>query len=76
MPHLALYTFGVLKSPLTDPAPLIREFHESSKDVYQEIERHPGYIAQAEAADHSRGTLFDWDWGEWGEFAHTHHISA
>ncbi|WP_210593043.1 DUF3291 domain-containing protein [Streptomyces sp. GESEQ-35] len=69
MPHLALYTFGVLKSPLTDPARLTREFHESGEAVYRGIGQHPGYIAQAEAADHNRGTLFDWDWGEWGEFA-------
>ncbi|MEV6421040.1 DUF3291 domain-containing protein [Streptomyces sp. NPDC051662] len=71
MPHLALYTFGVLKSPLTDPARLTREFHESGEAVYREIGRHPGYLARAEAADRSLGawTDFDSDWGEWGEFA-------
>ncbi|MEU6927532.1 DUF3291 domain-containing protein [Streptomyces sp. NPDC046631] len=71
MPHLALYTFGVLKSPLADPAPLTREFHESGEAVYREIGRHPGYIARAEAVDRSLGarTDFDSDWGEWGEFA-------
>ncbi|MFI8192014.1 DUF3291 domain-containing protein [Streptomyces sp. NPDC085946] len=69
MPRLALYTFGVLKSPLTDPARLTQEFYESGEAVYREIGRRPGYIAHAEAADHSRGTLFGSDWGEWGEFA-------
>ncbi|MCF3141751.1 DUF3291 domain-containing protein [Streptomyces platensis] len=69
MPQLALYTFGVLKSPLADPAPLTQEFYEIGEVVYQEIGRHPGYIAHAEPADHSRGTLFDADWGAWGEFA-------
>jgi hypothetical protein len=71
MPRLALYTFGVLKSPLTDPGRLTREFHESGEAVYREIGRHPGYIARAEAAGRSLGarTDFDSDWGEWGEFA-------
>lgn len=71
MPHLALYTFGVLKSPVTDPARLTREFHESGEAVYREIGQHPGYIARAEAADRSLGarTDFNSDWGEWGEFA-------
>lgn len=71
MPHLALYTFGVLTSALADPAPLTREFHESGRAVYEEIGRHPGYVARAEAADRSLGarTDFDSDWGEWGEFA-------
>lgn len=69
MPHLALYTFGVLKSPLTDPGPLTREFYESGEAVYREIGRHPGYIAHAEAARHIQGVLFDADWGAWGEFA-------
>jgi hypothetical protein len=68
MPHLALYTFGVLKSPLTDPAPLAREFYERGEAVYREIGQHPGYIARAEAAHHIQGVLFDADWGEWGEF--------
>ncbi len=35
MPQLALYTFGVLKSPLADPGPLTREFHDSSEAVYR-----------------------------------------
>ncbi|WP_329166494.1 DUF3291 domain-containing protein [Streptomyces sp. NBC_01267] len=71
MPHLALYTFGVLKSPLADPARLTREFHESGAAVYREIGGHPAYIARAEAADRSLGarTDFESDWGEWGEFA-------
>ncbi|MEU7278202.1 DUF3291 domain-containing protein [Streptomyces sp. NPDC045431] len=68
MPHLALYTFSVLKSPLTDPGPLTREFYESGEAVYQEIGRHPGFIAHAEPAHHIQGVLFDADWGEWGEF--------
>ncbi|OON81013.1 DUF3291 domain-containing protein [Streptomyces tsukubensis] len=69
MSHLALYTFGVLKSPLTDPAPLTREFHESGGAIYPKISEHPGYLARAEAAEGGRGTLFDLDWGAWGEFA-------
>ncbi|MGW9448783.1 DUF3291 domain-containing protein [Streptomyces sp. NPDC055632] len=69
MPRLALYTFGVLKSPLTDPAPLTRELHARGKAVYQEISRHPGYLARAEAKGGARGTHFDLDWGEWGDFA-------
>ncbi|GAA1908932.1 DUF3291 domain-containing protein [Streptantibioticus ferralitis] len=74
MLQLALYTFGVLKSPLSDPAPLTREFHETAEAVYREIGQYPGcqypgYVARAEASDRSRGTLFDRDWGEWGEFA-------
>lgn len=69
MPHLALYTFGVLKSPLTDPARLTREFHDSAEAIYRQISQHPGYIARAEAADHDGGTLFDLGWGEWGVFA-------
>ncbi|WBQ04014.1 DUF3291 domain-containing protein [Kribbella sp. CA-293567] len=71
MPQLALYTFGVLKSPLTDPAPATREFHASGGSVYGEVGRQPGYIAHAQAADRSLGTQtdFDSDWGEWGEFA-------
>jgi len=69
MPHLALYTFGVLKSPLADPGLLTQEFYDIGEAVYREIGRHPGYLAHAEPADHSRGTLFDADWGEWGEFA-------
>ncbi|MFD7663092.1 DUF3291 domain-containing protein [Streptomyces sp. NPDC059788] len=69
MPHLALYTFGVLKSPLTDPAPLTRELRDSGEAVYRTISGHPGYLARAEAADRGRGTHFDLDWGAWGEFA-------
>ncbi|MDI5964437.1 DUF3291 domain-containing protein [Streptantibioticus silvisoli] len=69
MPHLALYTFGVLKSPLADPAPLTRAFHDSGEAVYRQIGRHPGFLARAEAADGGRGTLFDLDWGAWGAFA-------
>ncbi|MEV0263328.1 DUF3291 domain-containing protein [Streptomyces sp. NPDC050617] len=69
MPHLALYTFGVLKSPLADRAPLTREFLDSADAVYQKISQSPGYVAHAEAADGGRGTHFDLDWGAWGEFA-------
>ncbi|MEV8479824.1 DUF3291 domain-containing protein [Streptomyces sp. NPDC051173] len=69
MPHLALYTFGVLKSPLTDPTPLTRELQDSGKAIYWKISQHPGYLARAEAADGGRGTHFDLDWGAWGEFA-------
>ncbi|WP_059010046.1 DUF3291 domain-containing protein [Streptomyces specialis] len=69
MTHLALYTFGVLKSPLADPAPLTREFHDRGEVVYRKIGRRPGYLARAEPADGHRGTLFDADWGAWGEFA-------
>ncbi|WP_035795161.1 DUF3291 domain-containing protein [Kitasatospora mediocidica] len=69
MSQLALYTFGVLKSPLADPGPLTRELHGSSEAVYRTISRHPGYVARAEPADGARGTLFDLDWGAWGAFA-------
>ncbi|MGK5547563.1 DUF3291 domain-containing protein [Streptomyces sp. URMC 127] len=69
MPRLALYTFGVLKSPLADPGPLTREFYDIGEDVYRQISRHPGYLAHAEAAAGSRGSHFDLDWGAWGEFA-------
>lgn len=69
MPHLALYTFGVLKSPLSDPAPLTSEFYETGEAVYRKIGRHPGYLAHAETADGDRGVLFGADWGAWGEFA-------
>ncbi|MFJ6657420.1 DUF3291 domain-containing protein [Streptomyces sp. NPDC091377] len=70
MPHLALYTFGVLKSPLADPSPLTREFHESGEAAYREIAQQPGYLARAESTDRSLGarTDFDADWGDWGEF--------
>ncbi|MFE3634752.1 DUF3291 domain-containing protein [Streptomyces cellostaticus] len=69
MPQLALYTFGVLKSPLADPAPLTRELHDSGEAVYPEISRQPGYLAHAEPAYGAGGTHFDLDWGAWGEFA-------
>ncbi|MFF5719255.1 DUF3291 domain-containing protein [Streptomyces buecherae] len=69
MPHLALYTFGVLRSPLTDPSPLAGEFLERGEAIYQKISQHPGYLAHAEAADGERGAHFDLDWGAWGEFA-------
>ncbi|MFF8271500.1 DUF3291 domain-containing protein [Streptomyces sp. NPDC016562] len=69
MPHLALYTFGVLKSPLTDPGPVTREFYERGEAVYRTISQHPGYLAHAEAAEAGRGALFGADWGAWGEFA-------
>ncbi|MFF6806901.1 DUF3291 domain-containing protein [Streptomyces sp. NPDC012616] len=69
MPRLALYTFGVLKSPLVDPASLTREFYDIGGAVYRTVSRHPGYLAHAEAADADRGTLFEADWGVWGEFA-------
>lgn len=68
MPHLALYTFGVLKSPVADPAPLTREFQDTGGPVYQKISQHPGYLAHAEAADDGQGAHFDLDWGAWGEF--------
>ncbi|WP_046728069.1 DUF3291 domain-containing protein [Streptomyces humi] len=68
MPHLALYTFGVLKSPLAEPAPLTREFYDIGAAVYRKISRQPGYVAHAEAADGDRGALFGADWGAWGEF--------
>lgn len=69
MPRLALYTFGVLKSPLADPGPATREFYDTGEDVYRSIGQHPGYLAHAEAADGDRGMLFGADWGAWGEFA-------
>ncbi|MFD8232913.1 DUF3291 domain-containing protein [Streptomyces sp. NPDC059696] len=69
MPHFALYTFGVLKSPLADPAPLTLEFYGVGEAVYRKVSRHPGYLAHAEAADGERGVLFEADWGAWGQFA-------
>ncbi|RSS63440.1 DUF3291 domain-containing protein [Streptomyces sp. WAC06614] len=69
MPRLALYTFGVLTSPLADPAPLTHELHDRSEPVYRQISRHPGYLAHAEAPDADRGSHFDLDWGAWGAFA-------
>ncbi|APU43570.1 MULTISPECIES: DUF3291 domain-containing protein [unclassified Streptomyces] len=68
MPRLALYTFGVLKSPLADPGPLTREFYDTGEAVYRGIGRHPGYLAHAEAAAGDRGAHFGADWGAWGEF--------
>lgn len=68
MPQLALYTFGVLKAPLADPTDIVREFHESAAGIYQQISRHPGYLAHAEPVGQGRGTHFELDWGEWGEF--------
>ncbi|MER8047500.1 DUF3291 domain-containing protein [Streptomyces sp. NPDC094032] len=68
MPHLALYTFGVLKAPLSDATPLTRELRDRGAAVYQKIGRHPGYLARAEAVDGARGSHFDLDWGAWGEF--------
>ncbi|MEU4087750.1 DUF3291 domain-containing protein [Streptomyces aureus] len=69
MPHLALYTFGVLKSPLADPGPLTAEFYAMGESVYRRMSRHPGHLGHAEAADGARGVLFGADWGAWGEFA-------
>ncbi|MFC7881002.1 DUF3291 domain-containing protein [Streptomyces sp. NPDC057376] len=68
MAQLALYTFGVLKSPLADPAPLTHEFYDIGEAVYRRMSRHSGYLARAELADGDRGALFDADWGAWGEF--------
>ncbi|UNS99977.1 DUF3291 domain-containing protein [Streptomyces tubbatahanensis] len=69
MSHLALYTFGVLTSPLADPGPATREFYDIGETVYRTMSRHPGYLARAEAADGDRGVFFEADWGAWGEFA-------
>ncbi|MEU9976991.1 DUF3291 domain-containing protein [Streptomyces sp. NPDC051014] len=69
MPHLALYTFGVLKSPLADPTPLMDAFYARGEAIYRRISLHPGHLAHAEAAEGDRGTLFEADWGAWGEFA-------
>jgi hypothetical protein len=69
MPRLALYTFGVLKSPLADPAPLTREFHATGEAVYRTMSQHPGHLGHAEAADGDPGSHFAADWGAWGEFA-------
>ncbi|WP_329286701.1 DUF3291 domain-containing protein [Streptomyces sp. NBC_00691] len=68
MPRLALYTFGVLKSPLTDPTPLTGELLDRGRAVYRHIGEHPGYLGRAEAAGGGPGTHFDLDWGAWGEF--------
>ncbi|MFK8846574.1 DUF3291 domain-containing protein [Streptomyces sp. Ac-502] len=69
MPRLALYTFGVLKSPLADPGPLTHEFYDMGEAVYRKLSQHPGYLARAEAAGGNRGAHFGADWGAWGEFA-------
>ncbi|POX50836.1 DUF3291 domain-containing protein [Streptomyces sp. Ru71] len=69
MPRLALYTFGVLKSPLADPSPLPRALRDRGEAVYRKVSRHPGYLARAEAVNGGRGAHFDLDWGAWGEFA-------
>ncbi|MEV7541635.1 DUF3291 domain-containing protein [Streptomyces sp. NPDC089915] len=69
MPQLALYTFGVLKSPLADPGPLTREFYASGEAVYRKLSGHPGYLAHAEPTAAEQGVLFTADWGAWGEFA-------
>lgn len=69
MPQLALYTFGVLKSPLSDAAPLTREFYDIGEAVYRKFSQHPGFVARAEAVNGGRGELFGADWGAWGEFA-------
>lgn len=66
---LALYTFGVLKSPLADSGPLTGEFYELGEAVYREIGRQPGHLAHAEPAGGDRCVLFEADWGPWGEFA-------
>ncbi|MFG3284497.1 DUF3291 domain-containing protein [Streptomyces sp. NPDC048111] len=68
MSQLALYTFGVLKAPLADPAPLTHALIESGEAVYPAISGHPGYLAHAEAADGARGSHFELNWGAWGEF--------
>ncbi|MFI7387230.1 DUF3291 domain-containing protein [Streptomyces sp. NPDC049813] len=68
MPHLALYTFGVLKSPLVDPGSLTREFYDIGAAVYGKISQHPGYLSHAEVRSGDRGLLFEADWGAWGGF--------
>ncbi|MEU6312889.1 DUF3291 domain-containing protein [Streptomyces sp. NPDC047014] len=69
MPHLALYTFGVLRSPLADPGPLTREFYARGEAVYRKISQHPGYLGHAETTNGTQGEFFEADWGAWGEFA-------
>ncbi|MGA5058938.1 DUF3291 domain-containing protein [Streptomyces pseudogriseolus] len=69
MPRLALYTFGVLTFPLSDPAPSTREFYDLGEAVHRRIAAHPGYLARAEPAGGEQGVLFGADWGAWGEFA-------
>jgi hypothetical protein len=68
MPHLALYTFGVLKAPLADKGVLTREFLGSAGPVYQAVSGHPGYVDHAEAVGGEPGAHFASDWGPWGEF--------
>jgi len=68
MPRLALYTFGVLKTPLADRGALTREFYRAGDAVYRRIRRCPGYVAHAEPLDGGPGDLFGADWGAWGEF--------
>ncbi|MFJ7073418.1 DUF3291 domain-containing protein [Streptomyces sp. NPDC098781] len=68
MSRLALYTFGVLKSPLADSGPVTREFYGIGEAVYREIGQQPGFLARAEAAGGDRGEFFEADWGAWGEF--------
>ncbi|MFF2139622.1 DUF3291 domain-containing protein [Streptomyces sp. NPDC058193] len=69
MPRLALYTFGILKSPLAEPAPLTREFYDIGAVVYRKIGEAPGYLAHAEPASVEQGMLFEAEWGAWGDFA-------
>ncbi|MER7714624.1 DUF3291 domain-containing protein [Streptomyces werraensis] len=69
MPRLALYTFGVLRFPLSDPAPSTREFYALGEAVHRRISAHPGHLARAEPAGGEQGVLFGADWGAWGEFA-------
>ncbi|MEV7602231.1 DUF3291 domain-containing protein [Kitasatospora sp. NPDC089797] len=68
MPRLALYTFAVLKSPLSDPGELTAEFYEVGDTVYQAFSEHPGYLGHAAPSGDERGLLFGADWGPWGEF--------
>ncbi|WP_338909287.1 DUF3291 domain-containing protein [Streptomyces nigra] len=68
MPRLALYTFGVLKTPLADSTPATREFYETGEAVYRKIGQHPGYLGHAITNGGDRGLLFGADWGAWGEF--------
>ncbi|MFJ8043500.1 DUF3291 domain-containing protein [Kitasatospora sp. NPDC096147] len=68
MPQLALYTFGTLTAPLTDPGPLTRALYDVGEQVYRTITAHPGYLGHAEPVAADRGRLFGADWGVWGEF--------
>ncbi|GCD42498.1 hypothetical protein GKJPGBOP_02162 [Streptomyces paromomycinus] len=52
----------------TSRSPLTHELHDSDEVIYQKISQHPGYLARAEATDGARGTPFDLDRGDWGEF--------